>query len=508
MASSTEQTVEQARRKAFAADERRANPTRPLFALTPDDVLAWSSTLGLPPEITTALAAKGVDGKQLAQLTKPQLREGALTDGARMKLGHVHKLLQAIQTLATEGWSSVQPMDELADSVDGAKAVDTHPQEALLSEIAGVDETGAGDSKFGQHLSHWATDARVDAEEGPPVEAPAPPVAELSHAEADASRSVRLTKLANAQPTPTRTPCAEPEPEQPALEPAQEPSSGSTRYSLDYSRFELDDSDSDSDDETRQTTAGPKSVHGLEQAATASLAITWADAEAALLKARPLRPLTEPHVSLGAVPPPIAAQIIVDTLKLRGACVCDAGADPLLLQASLREALGCMQAGLLHSSTSGTEAAVAEGASNMSVMTISAPSASEAAARNPVLLELEEKVEALGMGASALGCKDPEHYFALIGHFFLFAFMTRLTGPGISDLLREQTGITLRSRSTGVLAVVEKGGALPLRLTNISESRDPRRLVSCAPLAPTTSVSCFRPLRYETFLCRVVGQCR
>jgi hypothetical protein len=111
-----------------------------------------------------------------------------------------------------------------------------------------------------------------------------------------------------------------------------------------------------------------------------------------------------------------------------------------------------------------------------------------------VLLELEEKVEALGMGASAPGCGDPEHYVALIVFSSICVRDTVLTGPGISDLLREQTGITLRSRSTGVLALIEKGGALPLRLTNISESRDPRRLVSCMPLAPATSRELFSPV--------------
>lgn len=412
--------VEQARRKAFAADERRANPTRPLFALTPDDILAWSSTLGLPVEITTALAAQGVDGKQLAQMTKSQLREGALTDGVRMKLGHVHKLLQAIQSLAAEGWSSVQAMDEVDGSVDGGEAVEMGSHDALLSEIAGADEI---DREFGQHLSHWATDAgAADTKEGSPVQVSAPPMQEISsHAEADASRSTRLAKLANVQPAPTYTPTPEPEPEQPSPEPqgkprVKEPLPGSTKYSLDYSRFELGESDSDSEDDTKQTTAGPKSVRDTGSATSASLATTWADAEAAQLKARPLRPLKQPHVALGAVSPPIAAQTIVETLKSTGVCVCDAGADPLLLQASLREALGCMQAGLLHSPRSGAEAAVAEGASGMSVMTTSTPSAIEAASRNPVLLELEEKVEALGMGASAKGCGD-DRLFALNSSF-------------------------------------------------------------------------------------------
>ena len=69
----------------------------------------------------------------------------------------------------------------------------------------------------------------------------------------------------------------------------------------------------------------------------------WAAAAEALLAARAASPPREMHVALGVVPPPVAAQAIVDSLKTRGCCACDAGAEPALLQAALREALTCMQ---------------------------------------------------------------------------------------------------------------------------------------------------------------------
>ena len=76
----------------------------------------------------------------------------------------------------------------------------------------------------------------------------------------------------------------------------------------------------------------------------------------------------------------------------------------------------------------------------------SSPNVAEATARNPLLLELESKVEALGLG--------------------------------ISDLLREQTGIVLRSRSPGVLVSLGVGGEQALQLAASSESSDPRRLAA------------------------------
>lgn len=419
-----QRTLEQARRKAFAADERRANPTRPLLSLTPDDVLAWSSTLGLPDEITTALAARAVDGKQLAQLTKEQLREGVLTDGTRMKLGHVHKLLQGIRSLAAEGWSSVLALDELDNSVNSG-AVDKEQQGALLSEMGGEEEAAADDSEFGLHLSHWANGAQTTTTQGPTPEVSAPSLAQIradrhrdaaAAAEPDTLPASRLATsemaAADSWPVPVSAtaPGLEPEPEpERELEVGakarlkEKPSTRQVKYSLDYSRFDLDDSNSD--DEDKRNMVGSAAVRTVESATTASASdtdvATWAGAEAALLKARPLQPLTEMHVALGAVPPPVAAQTIVDSLKSRGVCACDAGADPALLQASLREALQCMQAQLLHSPISGTERAVAEGATGVSVLTTSAPGRTEATARNPVLLELEEKVEALAMGESA-----------------------------------------------------------------------------------------------------------
>jgi hypothetical protein len=408
-ADEVDQNAERVRRKSFAADERRSNPTRPLLSLSADDVLAWSSSLGLPSEISTAFAAKGMDGPGLARLTKDQLREGLLADGARMKLGHVHKLLQAILALAAEGWSPVAALEETDDTAAGG-GPDEDQHSALLAEIAGADdETAGSDAEFGQHLSHWANDAGAGAVVAAPAasEIAAPAVVEEGAAgagspavaEAGAARSARLSKLAPPEPEPEPEPEPVLEPEQAKSRPKAKPAASKTKYSLDYSRFELD-SDSDEED----STSGSHPAQPTATPTPAASSMTWAEAEAALLKARPVQPLSELHVALGAVPPPIAAQTIVDSLKTRGLCVCDAGADVTMLQAALREALGCMQAGLLHPPGAGTamtttESAVVEGASGASVMRTSAPNAAEAAKRNPILLELEAKVEALGMGA-------------------------------------------------------------------------------------------------------------
>eukprot|EP01046_Picozoa_sp_COSAG06_P036409 COSAG06_NODE_4011_length_4663_cov_7.007230_3_plen_439_part_00 len=410
-ADEADQNAERVRRKTFAADERRSNPTRPLLSLSADDVLAWSSSLGLPSEISTAFAAKGTDGPGLARLTKDQLREGLLADGARMKLGHVHKLLQAILALAAEGWSPVAALEETDESAAGG-GPDEDQHSALLAEIAGADdETAGSDAEFGQHLSHWANDAGAGAVVAAPAasEIAAPAVVEEgaagagspapAMAEAGAARSARLSKLAPPEPEPEPEPEPVLEPEPAKSRPKAKPAASKTKFSLDYSRFELD-SDSDEED----SPSGSRSAQPTAASTPAASSMTWAEAEAALLKARPVQPLSELHVALGAVPPPIAAQTIVDSLKTRGLCVCDAGADVTMLQAALREALGCMQAGLLHPPGAGTamtatESAVVEGASGASVMRTSAPNAAEAAKRNPILLELEAKVEALGMGA-------------------------------------------------------------------------------------------------------------
>ena len=220
---------EQERREAFAAEERRANPTRPLLALSADDVLAWSSTLGLPAEISTGLAAKGVDGMGLARLTKEQLREeGMLTDGKKMKLGQVHKLLQAIQSLAASGWSPVLAEDDDAGGAGGAAATGgsstgEDQQSALLEEIAGAEGAGTvGSSDFGQHLSSWASDVPA-----PPAADPPPVVDADAAEEADAARSARLSQLTS-----------EPEPEPVPLKPKPNGKpAGKDKWSIDYSRF-------------------------------------------------------------------------------------------------------------------------------------------------------------------------------------------------------------------------------------------------------------------------------
>ena len=412
------------RAATFAADERAANPTIPLPGMSSDDVTMWASTLNLPASIPTALAARNTDGAALARLTQAELREGLL-EGQRMKLGHVHRLLNAIEALAAEGWAPVGGISDgpAAAGADGAQLAEL---EAIGGGVEGQDPAA---DDFGEQMSAWAGAAGPEGPEAvPPAQGTLGPAGvDEASSEAEAARGARLAGLAGSdggrsepepEPEVEPGPGAEPQPEpQPEPEPqpgkqqraAAKKQPKGKKYSLDYSRFASLNSDSDSD--------------GDENPA----AEDFSAAQARLAAERPVQLLPRgEHIALGEIHPQAAAVAIAASLKARGVCVCDAGAARDLLQGAMREALTCLQGGLLRPPDAGSEAAwAAQEASGVSTLLTSSPSRSEAMARNPLLLELEGKIEALAFG--------------------------------IAGLLRAEAGVEIRSRSAGVLTSLAVG---------------------------------------------------
>ena len=215
------------RAATFAADERAANPTIPLPGMSPDDVTMWASTLSLPASIATALAARNTDGAALARLTQAELRE-ELLEGQRMKLGHVHRLLNAIESLAAEGWA---PVGGASDGPAGAGAEGS--QLAELEAIGGAEGQHPAADDFGEQMSAWAGAAGPEGPEAvPPAQGTLGPAGvDEASSEAEAARGARLAGLAGSdggrsepepEPEVEPGPGAEPQP-QPHPEPEAEP---------------------------------------------------------------------------------------------------------------------------------------------------------------------------------------------------------------------------------------------------------------------------------------------